>query len=178
MLRNFTSAMMGRKSRALYKENPINNCGLSLQKPSTAQIQLAVICLCPVSALSLQGCLMCFFFLSPWWWSHADLLLAMVCHSAKWSQQVQVNGDEKIRAAQVSLKEVKANPEVSGETEGQDFPFVLGFSWALHPLTSESFWKFDSSESWSASECKVTQKEWQRAGSALVSVCTPDLSHP
>lgn len=39
-----------------------------------------------------------------------------------------MNGDEKIRAAQVSLKEVKANPEVSGETEGQDFPFVLGFS--------------------------------------------------
>lgn len=118
------------------------------------------------------------FFLSPWSWSHADILLAMVCHSTKWSQQVQTNGDDKIRAEQVSLKEVKANPEVSGETEGQDFPFVLGFSWALHPLTSESFWKFDSPESWSASECKVTQKEWQRAGSALVSVCTPDLSHP
>lgn len=52
----------------------------------------------------------------------------MVCHSTKWSQQVQMNGDDKIRAEQVSLKEVKANPEVSGETKGQDFPFVLGFS--------------------------------------------------
>lgn len=33
-----------------------------------------------------------------------------------------------MRADEVSFKAVKANPDMPGEIEGQDFPFVLSFS--------------------------------------------------